>query len=404
MTPVEPPAPTDLEQRLATREVVIVAGAGGVGKTTVAAALALDAARRCGRRVLVLTVDPARRLADALGVADIGHSARRIEWDPSEDPGATSGELWAAMLDARAGWDGLVERHAPDDATRERLLANPLYRDVTGRFVHSHEYLAMERLHELHASGVYDLVVVDTPPSAHAVDVIDAPQRMIEFFESRWLKWLTAPARSRVMGVAARPFYQVLERVLGPRFGEDLAEMFALLERLRPGFVARAREVARLVASSVTDIVVVTTSDATAMVEARSLITALRGRDLAVAGTVLNRVVPAGLVTPEGERSAQRVAQLVADPDALSGLVRRGGESVEVVAATLERMVDRFEDARSVHRRDREAFRTLGRSAPVLATVPLLDADVADLSTLERIGAALWAGVGDEPDWCSQEE
>ncbi|TPW10221.1 MAG: putative anion transporting ATPase, partial [Acidimicrobiaceae bacterium] len=162
----------------------MVCGSGGTGKTTVAAALGVIAATRLGARVLVLTVDPARRLATALGLVALGNT--EVQVDPAAlaaadavagGPPRKHGELWVAMLDTKSGWDELVRRHAPDATVREQVLANPLYKNVTGRFVHSHDYIAIERLHELHASGRFDLLVVDTPPSRNALDLLDAPGR-----------------------------------------------------------------------------------------------------------------------------------------------------------------------------------------------------------------------------------
>ena len=191
-------------------------GSGGVGKTTAAAAMAVQAASEIGGRVLVLTVDPARRLADALGVGAIGNEARLVPPEAFAASGVEPrGELWAAMLDTKAGWDELIRRHTPNAAVRASVLANPLYQNITGRFVHSHDYLAMDQLHELHASGRFDLIIVDTPPSRNALDVLDAPGRMKEFFGSRLLKWLTLPYRSRLFTAASKPFYQVADRVLG---------------------------------------------------------------------------------------------------------------------------------------------------------------------------------------------
>ena len=161
---------------LASKEMIIVCGSGGVGKTTIAASLAAEAAVRIGGRVLVLTVDPARRLANALGLQAFGNSETQIPLDAFAGAGVTPrGELWAAMLDTKAGWDELIARHAPDEVLRDTVLANPLYQNITGRFVQSHDYIAMERLHEIHASGRYDLVIIDTPPSRNALDILDAP-------------------------------------------------------------------------------------------------------------------------------------------------------------------------------------------------------------------------------------
>ena len=156
------------------------------------------------------------------------------------------GELWAAMLDTKSSWDDLIRRHAPDEEVRDTVLANPLYQNITGRFVHSHDYIAMEKLHELHASGRYDLVIIDTPPSRNALDFLDAPARMADFFGSRLLRWLTVPYRSRFFTAASKPFYQVADRVLGSRFLQDIAEFFLLFQSMEAGFVARAREVESL--------------------------------------------------------------------------------------------------------------------------------------------------------------
>ena len=150
------------------------------------------------------------------------------------------------MLDTKAGWDELIRRHAPDAATRDAVLANPLYENITSRFVHSHEYLAMEQLHDLHATGQFDLVIVDTPPSRNALSILDAPSRMVDFFGSRLLRWLTVPYRSRLFTAASKPFYQVADRVLGSRFLQDIADFFVLFQAMESGFVRRAREVEAL--------------------------------------------------------------------------------------------------------------------------------------------------------------
>jgi anion-transporting ArsA/GET3 family ATPase len=232
----------DLHALLAAKEMVLVCGSGGVGKTTTAAAMGVAAATHTTGRVLVLTVDPARRLADALGIGKIGNDAIRVPDEAFEQCGLDPrGELWAAMLDTKAGWDELIRRHAPDAQLRDSVLANPLYQNITSRFVHSHDYLAMESLHELHTSGEWDLIIVDTPPSRNAIAFLDAPRRMKDFFGSRLLKWLTVPYRSRLFTYASRPFYQVADRVLGSRFLQDIAEFFILFQAMEPGFVAHAR-------------------------------------------------------------------------------------------------------------------------------------------------------------------
>ncbi|HEX4819747.1 MAG TPA: ArsA-related P-loop ATPase, partial [Acidimicrobiales bacterium] len=167
---------SSLEQLFAAKEIVIHCGSGGVGKTTTAAAAAAQAAIHLGGKVLVLTVDPAKRLANALGLEQFGNVETRV---PPEAFTAANveprGELWAAMLDTKQSWDDLIRRHAPDAKTRDAILANPLYQNLMGRFVQSHDYIAMERLYDIHLAGTYDLIVVDTPPTRNAIDFLEAP-------------------------------------------------------------------------------------------------------------------------------------------------------------------------------------------------------------------------------------
>ena len=200
-TPRQAPADIEtLEQLCAAKEIVVTTGSGGVGKTTTAAALGAT---------------PARRLASALGMERFGNVETRVPESAFDAAGVEpQGELWAAMLDTKQSWDDLIRQHAPDAATRDAILANPLYQNITGKFVQSHDYVAMERLYEIHNSGRYDLIVVDTPPTRNALDFLDAPERMADFFSSRLLRWLIAPYRSRVLGLASKPFYSVADRIL----------------------------------------------------------------------------------------------------------------------------------------------------------------------------------------------
>lgn len=379
-----------LAEVCASRDLVVVCGAGGVGKTTIAAALAVTAAVQQGGRVLVLTVDPARRLADALGVVDIGNEEHRVPLQ-GVDGVEPRGELWAAMLDARAGWDELVSRHAPDPSVRDRLLANSLYRDVTGRFAHSHEYLAMERLHEVHTQGRYDLVIVDTPPSNHAIDVLDAPGRMIDFFQSRLLRWLTVPSRSTLVGLASRPFYQVLDRVLGARFGEDLAEMFGLLAQLRPGFVSRADEVRQLLADRRTGYVVVSTVEDVAMVEARALARSLHDRGLEPAAVVVNRGVPDLVTGAVDQRLGGDLRQRSHDDMAMAALAADLEVASAVLTTVIQDMAERLDDMEMLSQRERRRLDEAGELAGLVVRVPTLDIDIADLLSLTRVGRSLWS-------------
>jgi anion-transporting ArsA/GET3 family ATPase len=289
--------------------VVVVCGAGGVGKTTVAAAVGADAALHTEARVLVLTVDPARRLATALGLSEVGNAAVDIAPAVWEAAGRRpKGRLSVAMLDTKGAWDELVRRHAPDAATRAAILGNPLYTNITSKFIASHDYIATERLYELVSEGGYDLIVVDTPPSSQAVEFLDAPARMQEFFASRLLRWLTAPYRSRLVTAASRPFFAVADRILGAQFLSDIANFFILLRTMEKGFVARAAEVEATLRSPATGFVLVTTLEPGPAREALRFAGELRRRGIRLGGLVLNRVLPLDLNEPEAAAAAATLA------------------------------------------------------------------------------------------------
>lgn len=377
----------DLSALLSAKEMVLVCGSGGVGKTTTAAAMAVAAASEIGGRVLVLTVDPARRLADALGVGLIGNTATRVPEAAFTESGVEPrGELWAAMLDTKAGWDELIRRHAPDAAVRDAVLANPLYQNITSRFVHSHDYLAMEQLHELHASGEWDLIIVDTPPSRNALDILDAPGRMKEFFGSRLLKWLTVPYRSRLFTAASKPFYQVADRVLGSRFLQDIADFFMLFQAMERGFVDHAREVERLLADPRTTFIVVSTLEAAPSYEAAFLARELVHRDFHLGAIVANRVLPESFTSKASAASARKLAKLARDDlaDAVAVAIEADRD---VVADVLAEIGTRFDDVRVVATREAERRSELAHLSPLLVAAPILDRDVNDIADLLELAA-----------------
>lgn len=381
------PSRADLAALLAAKEMVLVVGSGGVGKTTIAAAMAASAAGDLGGRVLVLTVDPARRLADALGVGHLGNEATRVPADAFTDVGVEPrGELWAAMLDTKAGWDELIVRHAPDARLRDSVLANPLYQNITSRFVHSHDYLAMERLHELHSSGEWDLIIVDTPPSRNALAFLDAPGRMKEFFGSKLLKWLTVPYRSRLFTMASKPFYQVADRVLGSRFLQDVAEFFILFQAMERGFVDHAREVERLLGDPRTTFVVVSTLEAAPSHEAGYLARALVRRDLHLGAIITNRVLPAAFTAKASATSARKLAKQ-ASGELADDVARVLGGDRDVVAATLTTVGTSFHDIALIATREAERSAELGTLAPLVVAAPILDRDVNDIADLLELAA-----------------
>jgi len=377
-----------LEQLLAANEVVVTCGSGGVGKTTTAAALAAMAAAHLGGRVLVLTVDPARRLANALGLEQFGNVEREVPAAAFTEVGIKPrGRLFAAMLDTKASWDDLVRLHAPDDATRDAILANPLYQNITGKFVQSHDYIAMERLYEIHSSGRYDLIVVDTPPTRNAIDFLEAPDRMADFFGSRLLRWLTAPARSRVLNFASKPFYTIADRILGSQFLEDIGEFFLLFQTMYDGFVERSQAVSRLLGDHGTTFVVVSTLEPAPAQEAEFFIEALTERKLHLGALVLNKVLPADLFSSAAAKVADRLCQ---DPAPIAAAAADRVEDTEQVARVLKEVAESFLNYRLVASREAEEAARLGTPAEVVATVPYLADDIHDLAGLLVIGDHLW--------------
>jgi len=376
---------------LAAKEMVIVCGSGGVGKTTTAAALAAEAAVHIGGRVLVLTVDPAKRLANALGLQAFGNTETRVSAEHFANAGLTPrGELWAAMLDTKAGWDELIRRHAPDANLRDTVLANPLYQNITGRFVQSHDYIAMERLHELHASGKYDLVIIDTPPSRNALDILDAPGRMMEFFGSRLLRWLTVPYRSRLFTAASKPFYQVADRVLGSRFLQDIAEFFVLFQTMEKGFVARAKEVELLLSDPRTSFIIVSTLEAAPAHEATFLASALRDRNLPLGGIIINRAMPTALREPAVTKAASQLVRAAERGDVCDRLGTLLDAEPAVVGGILTEIGERFHDIAMVATREAERRSELERIAPFTVTAPALDHDIHNINGLLELGDHLW--------------
>jgi anion-transporting ArsA/GET3 family ATPase len=377
-----------IEQLLAAKEIVIHCGSGGVGKTTTAAAAAAEAAIHLGGKVLVLTVDPAKRLANALGLEQFGNIETRVPNAAFAAAGVEPrGELWAAMLDTKQSWDDLVQRHAPDAATRDAILANPLYQNLMGRFVQSHDYIAMERLYEIHSSGTYDLIVVDTPPTRNAIDFLEAPARMADFFSSRFLRWLTVPARSRVLNFASKPFYTVADRILGSQFLEDIAEFFLLFQSMYDGFVDRAKAVTRVLEDRRTTFVVVSTLESAPVREAEFFIRELQARKLHLGAVVLNKVLPDYLLDRKATTSAKR---MVADaPVIAEALDTSFGESAQI-ERVLREVGESFLNFQVVAKREAETKGELAGAPEVVATVPYFDSDIYDLEGLIRLGDKIW--------------
>ena len=334
-----------LDAVLAGREVIVCAGSGGVGKTTTAAAVAAGLAAG-GRRTIVLTIDPARRLAESLGLPDAGNEEIRVAEDRLAAAGlAGSGELWAMTLDAKLTFDELVARTAPDAETRDTVLANPIYRQLSGALAGSQEYMAMEKLYELHAGGRYDALVLDTPPSRNALDFLDAPGRLSRFIDSRSLQLFRNSGRAGlgIFGRGAGAVMAVLERATGVDLLRDLAEFFNAFGGMAEGFGDRARTVEALLASELATFLLVTSPRAAAIADAAFFHGKLDEAGMPFGAMVVNRVrepvaaahgeaVSKELTALLGESLARKVARDVADRDRLAA---RDAANIERMRAEL---------------------------------------------------------------------
>ena len=286
---------TSIAELVADRRVVVCCGTGGVGKTTTSAALAIEGARR-GRNAVVVTIDPAKRLAQTLGLEHLSNAAHEISrdrWDP-DATASPGGRLHALMLDTESTFDQLVTQYAGSAEQADRILENTFYRNIAGTLSGTQEYMAMEKLYELHSNGGFDLIVVDTPPSRHALDFLDAPRRLTRLLDNRIFRLLMVPARTglRVGAMAAQAFVRTVSRVVGTEVIDDVLAFFRAFEGMEDGFRTRAGEMTDLLASSDTAFVLVTSPRRDAVEEAAFFADRLRDSALSVEALVVNRVHP----------------------------------------------------------------------------------------------------------------
>ncbi|MGI9603756.1 MAG: ArsA family ATPase, partial [Acidimicrobiales bacterium] len=290
--------------------VIVCTGTGGVGKTTTAAAIAIEGARR-GRRAVVITIDPARRLADALGLAGLSNDPSRIELD-------APGELWAMMLDTKSTFDDLIGRYSGDDEQAERITANRFYQNVSTALSGTQEYMAMEKLYELNTDERFDLLVVDTPPSRNALDFLEAPNLLTRLLENRLYRLLTAPGRGvlRAVNSAAQTLLRQLTRVVGAEVVEDAIAFFQAFEGMEDGFKERAQEVLALLGSDNTGFLLVASPRFDTIVEAQHF-----GAQLAGAGIAVRAAVRAARMSSRPSRSCTSSASSTSAKCSTSSLV-----------------------------------------------------------------------------------
>jgi anion-transporting ArsA/GET3 family ATPase len=368
-----------VDQILEGKGICICAGSGGVGKTTTSAAIATGMAAR-GLRVCVLTIDPAKRLADSLGLKELGNEARRVDPALFEAQGVEmKGELWAMMLDAKATFDELVARQAPDEESRDRVLENRIYQQISSALAGSQEYMAMEKLFELHTEGRFDLLVLDTPPTRNALDFLDAPKRLTQFIEGRSLRVFMKPTglAARVAGRGATVALSVLKRIVGFDLLSDLAEFFNAFSGMVEGFQARAKRVNSLLSDPGTCFLVVCGPQGEPVDEAVYFHRKLVEAKLPFGGVIVNKVhYPAGRLQGGNEELGRRLTELLEGDRDLAGRVVENFVDYQALA---ER------DARNIDRLAREL-----RTSSVIR-VPYLDEDVHDLAGLAEINRYLFA-------------
>jgi len=367
-----------VDEILAGKRICICAGSGGVGKTTTSAAIAMGMAAR-GLKVCVLTIDPAKRLADSLGLEQLGNEAKQVDPQLFERHGVEiEGELWAMMLDAKATFDELVARQAPDEESRDRVLGNRIYQQISNALAGSQEYMAMEKLFELHTGGRFDLLVLDTPPTRNALDFLDAPKRLTQFIEGRSLGVFMKPTglAARVAGRGASVALSVMKRIVGFDLLADLAEFFNAFSGMVDGFQERAKRVNGLLADRKTAFLVVCGPQGEPIDEAVYFHRKLVEAKLPFGGVIVNKVhYPAERLRGDGEDLPAALAEQLGDAE----LAQRVAENFADYQALAER------DARNIDRLAAE-LRTKG-----VIRVPYLDEDVHDLAGLGEINRYLFA-------------
>jgi anion-transporting ArsA/GET3 family ATPase len=370
-------------------KVIVTCGSGGVGKTTTAAALALRAAEQ-GRKVVVLTIDPARRLAQSLGLTELDNTPRRVHGvgDTRGDGGTDGGgALLAMMLDMKRTFDDVVSAHSTAEKAQQ-IFANPFYQSLSASFAGTQEYMAMEKLSQLRAQlvehGEWDLIVVDTPPSRSALDFLDAPQRLGRFLDGRMIRLLTAPARAggkaylKVVTASFSVFTRVLDKILGSELLSNVSAFVAALETMFGGFRERAEQTYELLKAPGTAFVVVASPEPDALREASFFVERLQHEQMPLAGVVLNKLRTAadGLTEQRTAAAAERLAELP-----------RQSRATELAQAALAVHAESAEAAKH----DRAMVARFAAAHPDVAqrTVPALPTDVHDLAGLRSVGQAL---------------
>lgn len=393
------------ERVLLNGRITVCVGCGGVGKTTVAAAIAIEAARR-HRKVAVLTIDPARRLADALGVHELGNEPQEISREALAALGVPAdGSLSAMMLDMKRTFDEMVERFAESPEARKRVLENPIYRHASDALAGSVEFSAMEKVYELCESEKFDLIIVDTPPAQHALDFLDAPQRMVEFLESRIVQILIHPAMAagrfgfKIFQRSARRVLHLVERVSGIGFLEDLSEFLMAFEHMSRGFRDRAVKVRQMLLGPESAFILITGPARGSVLQSEQFLDRLEATGVPLSGILVNRIH--AWPGPDGVPSfAAADATGSADLAVLAEALARS-EGPDFPAESAARAaVDAAKGYADLVSRDAHLTAALQRHTESRGrhwgTIPELAHDVHDLAGLAHVADAIFRPNGGE--------
>lgn len=359
----------DLRDVISANRIIVCTGSGGVGKTTIAAVVALEGARM-GLKTVVVTIDPAKRLANAMGIEGLTNTASRV-------PGDWPGELWALMLDTKSTFDALVVKHATDPDQARNILDNRFYKNISGALSGTQEYMAMEKLYELHEEGDYDLIVVDTPPTRNALDFLEAPKRLTRFLDHRLYRILMSPTRGivKAVNVAAQAFLRTISKVVGGEVVHDAIAFFTAFDGMERGFRDRAAHVVGLLTGEKTAFVLVAAPRRDVVEEASYFASKLHEADIPVRALILNRMHPQ--FSDAAPDTVRERAKTLAGTD-LGGLYANLADFLTVAAneeAHLAGLAERVSPA------------------PVLR-VPFLRSDVHDLDGLAEISRHLFPPSG----------